>query len=316
MDRRAFLGTVALAVVAAPRLGETRPVVGQRVPRVGVLGEANPIPWMVKTPVVDLECRWADEQRSSLSELASQLVALDVDVIVAVGAASGRAASQRTARVPIVVVADGDRDEDAVAAGVAQSAGNVAWLSAPSETGMASQRLSLLTTVVSHLRRVALLFNSDTVVNARAATRLSDRVFGSGIELRLLPARTVEDVERAFVAIARDPVDGLLVLADTLFSVHASRLLELAAEARLPTVYGARAFVESGGLMALYGDTSEIIGRTATIVRRILAGEAPATLSSPSRPRPQFALNAVTARRLGLEFPPAVFARAAATLSR
>ena len=77
-------------------------------------------------------------------------------------------------------------------------------------------------------------------------------------------------------------------------------IVELTAEAALPTAYGARRFVDAGGLIAVYGDTSEIIRRTAMIVRRILADETPAAVSSPPL-QPHVALNTATARRLGLE---------------
>jgi putative ABC transport system substrate-binding protein len=306
IDRRAFLGTVALAVLAAPRLGEARPILTSRVPRVGVLGEINPIGWTVKTAVADIECRWAEDRPDRLPQLASQLVAGDVDVIVALGAASGRAASQRTTSVPIVVVADGDSAEDAVIAALARSTGNITWLSVLSETVMAQHRLRLLATIAPELRRVAVLFNPETVTNTRAVARLPG--------LLSFPAQTLDEIERAFLAMTHDAVDGLLVLADTLFAIHAARLVELAAEARLPAVYGAPVFVELGGLLALYGDTGESIRRTATIVRRALAGERPAALWTPTRPRPQVAANALTASRLGLALPPAVLARAGAMM--
>jgi putative ABC transport system substrate-binding protein len=310
IDRRAFLGTMALAVLAAPRLGEAWPGAASRVPRVGVLGEANPIPWMVRTPVVDIECRWADARRERLPDLAAQLVALDVDVIIALGVASARAVSQSTTRVPIVVVADSDFGEDAIIASLAQSVGNVTWLRVPSETGMAQERLMMLFRLVPRLRHVAVLFNPDTVANARAVERLPGRAPGAAVELLSFPVRSLEDVERVFLGLARDDVDGLLVLADTLFTVHAARLVELAAEAGVAAVYGAPVFVEAGGLMAVYGDTGETIRRTATIVRRILAEGAPATLSAARRPRSRVALNVATARRLGLDVPRALLARA------
>ena len=303
MDRRGFIGTVALAALAAPRLGEAWPAVSHGVPRVGVLGETNPLAWTVRTPVVDLECRWADDQRESLAELASQLVALEVDAIVAVGAAAARAASRRTARVPIVVVAEGDVGEDAVVARLAGSARNMTWLSVPSEAGMAQQRRQLLGQIVPRLHRVGVLFNPDSAANARAVAE------GSA-DVHPLPARTVEDVERAFIAIARERLQGLVVLADTLFAIHARRLVELAAEAGTPAVYGARVFVESGGLMALHGDIGDTVRRTAAIVGQILAGTPPAALVPPPQPKPQIALNLTTAGRLGLAFPPALLAQA------
>jgi len=310
MDRRAFLAAVALAALAAPRLSEGRPVVTTRVPRVGVLGETNPIPWTVRTPIVDLQCRWADVQCEPLTQLGSQLVRLDVDVIVAVGALSARAAVQSTTRIPIVVVAEGDLGEDAAVERLVWSAPNMTWLSVPSEAGMAQQRLNLLSRVVPRLRRVAVLSNPDTLANARAAARLSGGALDAAADVLLMPARTIDDVEHAFVAMARDGVDGVLVLADTLFAIHAGRLVELAAEAGTPAVYGAPVFVEYGGLMALHGNIGDTIRRTAAVVGQILAGAPPAALVPPARPRPQIALNLAAAARLGLAFPPALLAQA------
>jgi putative ABC transport system substrate-binding protein len=272
IDRRAFLGTVALAVLAGPRPGEAWPGTAVRVPRVGVLGDTNPVPWMVRTPVVDIECRWADARGERLPDLASELVALDVDVIVALGAASARAASRRTTRIPIIVVADADLGEDAVIARLAQAAGNVTWLSAPSEAAMAERRLRLLCQIAPGLQRVAVCFNPDSATNARAVERLPARALDLPPELVWLPARSVEDIERHLLAADTDHIDGLLVLADILFTVHAARLVELPMETGVPAVYGARMFVESGGLMAVYGDAAEVIRRTATIVQRLLAG--------------------------------------------
>jgi putative ABC transport system substrate-binding protein len=270
---------------------------------------------MVRTPVVDLECRWADAGRERLPDLAAQLVALEVDVIVALGAASARAAGQSTTGVPIVIVGDGDQGEDAVIASLARAAGNVTWLGVPSEAGMAQQRLRMLGRLVPRLRRVGVLFNPDTAANAQAVARLPGRAFGVADEFLPLAVRSVEDLERVLPGLAHDTADGLLVLADALFTVHAARLVELTAEARVPAVYGAPVLVEAGGLMAVYGDTGEIIRRAATVVRRILAGETPAALSLPPRPRPRVALNVPAARRLGLEVPGALLARADALLT-
>jgi putative ABC transport system substrate-binding protein len=303
IDRRAFLATTALAALAAPRLGETRAVDGPRVPRVGVLGETNPVPWMVTTPVVDIECRWADLERTSLPDLAAALVASDVDAIVAVGPAAAHAVARSTARVPIVAVVDDD--EAAAVRTLARSAGNVSYLLAPSESRMARQRLRLLASLVPHTTRVAVLFNPDTGLNTRAVARLPAGVLA-------LPARTVDDIERAALTAVREAA-GLLVLADTLFAVHASRLVELAREARLPAVYGARTFVNAGGFVALYGDMGDTIRRTATVVSELLAGVPPRAVVPPPAPRPQIALNLATAGRLGVEIPPSLLAQALVT---
>jgi putative ABC transport system substrate-binding protein len=316
IDRRAFLGTVALAVLAAPRLGEARGAARRHIPRIGVLGEVSPIPWTVRTPVVDVECRWAGAQRTRLPELAAELVALDFDVIVALGATAARAAAQHTSRVPIVVVVEGDGGDDAVVASLARTARNITWLSVPSEAAMTRQRVALLAAVVPRLRRVAVLSNPDPLTNAAVPARAdalpvraSDPGAGPPDEAISVAARTLEDVERALPTLAHEAIDGLLVPADTPLAGDAARLIALLMDAKMPAVYGARVFGEVGGLLAVYGDTADTIRRTASVVGRILAGAPPATLP-PQRLPPQVACNLAAAWRLGLVFPPTLLARA------
>jgi putative ABC transport system substrate-binding protein len=186
------------------------------------------------------------------------------------------------------------------------SRANVTWLSAPSETGMVRQRLRLLRDLAPRCGRVAVLFNPDSPANARAV----GASWLAAAEVLLRPARTIEEVERALATVPRE-AGGVVVPADTLFAVHARRLVDLLTEARVPAVYGARTFVDAGGLGALYGDTGDTIRRTAALVRELLAGVPAAELGPEPPPRPQVALNAAAAARLGLAIPPALLAQAA-----
>jgi putative ABC transport system substrate-binding protein len=284
IDRRAFLGTVGLTVLTVPRLAGARPRPAARVPRVGVVGEWNPVGWTVKTPLVDLECRWAGDRPERLPALASELLVLGVDALVAVGPAAGRAASGRTTRVPVVIVADGDAAADREIAELARSARNVTWLGVLSETTLGEERLALLRTLAPGLRRPAVLFDPETPAGVRAVASLGDAV-------RRAPAHGVpEDLERTVADLRRDGIDGLVVMADTLLAIHAARLVQAVSMAALPAVYGAPLFVELGGLAAVYGDTGASIHHTASLVGRVLAGELPATLTPPPRPRPHVAL--------------------------
>jgi putative ABC transport system substrate-binding protein len=283
IDRRAFLGTVGLTVLTVPRLAGARPRPAARVPRVGVVGEWNPVGWTVKTPRVDLECRWAEDRPERLPALASELLALGVDALVAVGPEAGRAASGRTTRVPVVIVADGDGAGDREIAELARSGRNVTWLGVLSETTMGEQRLALLHMLAPGLRRPAVLFDPETPAGVRAVASLGDAV-------RRAPAHAPDDLERTVADLRRDGIDGLVVMADTLFAIHAARLVQAVSTAALPAVYGAPLFVELGGLAAVYGDIGESIRRTAALVGRVLAGEPPATLAPPPRPRPHVAL--------------------------
>lgn len=313
IDRRAFIQGTALAVLAAPLIAEARAAAARSVPRVGVLGDVSPIPWMVKTSAVEIECRWADGRRDCLLDLAADLVNLDVDVIVAFGAGPARAAKSVTRTIPIVFIAGGDPVGEGLVASVARSGGNVTGLSVPSEAEIAGQRLKLLTQAVSGIGRVAVLSTPDSPSSKHVLRHLRGTA-GQAVEVREFAARSLEEVERAFAAIGVEEMEGLLVLPDALFAIHARRLVDLAAESRLPAVYGARSFAEAGGLMALYGDTAEVIRRSTAMVARILTGSAPATLPVESLMHLELTVNADTARALGLALPRSLLTRADAVI--
>jgi putative ABC transport system substrate-binding protein len=313
IDRRAFIQGTAVAALAAPLLAEARPAAARSVPRIGIIGDVSPIPWTVKTSAAEIECRWAAGRRDRLLEMAAELVRLDVDVIVAVGAGPARAAKGVTKTIPIVFIAGGDPVGEGLVASVTRPGGNVTGLSVASEGEIAEQRLRLLGRAVPGVRRVGVLSNPDSPSSKHVLGHLRGTA-GQGIEVRPFEARSVEEVERAFAAIGAEEMEGLLVLPDALFAIHARRLIGLAAESRLPVVYGARSFAEAGGLMALAGDTAEVIRRTTAMVARILAGSAPATVPVESLPRLELTVNADTARGLGLELPRSLLARADALI--
>lgn len=313
IDRRAFIQGTAVAALAAPLLAEARPATARSVPRIGVIGDVSPIPWTVKTSAAEIECRWAAGQRDRLLEMAAELVRLDVDVIVAAGAGPTRAAKSVTKTVPIVFVAGGDPVGEGLVASVARPGGNVTGLSVASEAEIAGQRLRLLAQAVPGVGRVAILTNPDSPSSEHVLGHLRGAA-GQAIEVCAFEAQSQEEVERAFADIGAEKMDGLLVLPDALFAIHARRLISLAAESRLPVVYGARSFAEAGGLMALAGDTAEVIRRTTAMVARILAGSAPATVPVESLPHLELTVNADTARGLGLELPRSLLARADALI--
>lgn len=314
IDRRTFLECAALAIFVPPLLAEARPRPAGRNPRVGVLGEVNPVPWTVRTSVVDVECRWAEGRHDRLPALAGELVERGVDVIVAAGPLATRAARRVTGTIPIVFVAGGDPVREGLVASLARPGGNVTGLSVPSEAELARRRLAALAQVLPRPDRVAVLWSPDNPCSEHVLSRLPGSIAGRGVELRSFAARSVEEIEQAFDAMRAERAGGLLALPDALFAIHGGRLVELAARGRLPAVYGARSFVEAGGLLAVHGDTAEVIRRVAGLVARVLAGELPATLPVQALARSELVVNLETARVLGLRLPRALVASAAAVI--
>jgi putative tryptophan/tyrosine transport system substrate-binding protein len=310
IDRRGFVQGMVLAALAGPLAAQVQPAHAHRVPRIGVLGEVDPIGWTVRTSAVEVECRWAEGRRDRLRDLAAELVALGVDVIVAAGTSSARAATSVTAATPIVFVAGMDPARDGSIAGLAGRRDNVTGLLVPSEAEIASECLPLLGQVVSDLDHVAVLSNPDNPLARGALVHAKGAASKQGVELRCVEARTIADAERAFIGVKATGRVGLLVLPDALFAIEQRRIVALATLHRMPALYSSRSFVEAGGLMALSGNAAEVIRRTAAVVARVLAGAPPAALPVEALAPLVLTVNAEAARALGLAMPRSLLARA------
>jgi putative ABC transport system substrate-binding protein len=314
IDRRAFVQGIVLAALAGPLAAQVHPARAHRVPRIGVLGEVDPIGWTVRTSVAEVECRWAEGQRDRLRDLAAELVALRVDVIVAAGAASARAAASVTATAPIVFVAGVDPAREGSIAGLAGRGDNVTGLLVPSEAEIASECLRLLTQVAPDLDHVAVLSNPDSPVGRRTLGHVRAAASRQGLELRCVEARTIAEAERAFTGVKATGRAGLLVLPDALFAIEQRRIVSLAALHRMPALYSSRSFVEAGGLMALSGNAGEVIRRATALVTRVLAGSRPAALPVEAVAPLVLTVNAEAARTIGLAMPRSLLARADAVI--
>src|SRR5262249_44708557 len=119
-----------------------------------------------------------------------------------------------------------------------------------------------------------------------------------------------DDLPIAFAAGTKEGADGLLTTTESIFVVQRNRMVELAAQYKLPAIYGVRLIVEAGGLMAYDSYTSSLLARTATYVDKILKGAKPADLPIEQPTKFELVINVRTARQLGLTIPLAVFARA------
>jgi len=122
--------------------------------------------------------------------------------------------------------------------------------------------------------------------------------------------RIADDLSAAFDAGARWRAEGLLTTAESIFNVQGKRIVELAAQHRLPGMYPYRVVVDSGGLMAYNSYTPDLVARTATYVDRILKGAKPAELPVEQPTKFELVINLKTASLLGLTMPSALLLRA------
>ncbi len=255
---------------------------------------------------VVVEYRDADGKLERLPTLASELIALKVDVIVAPNTVGVLAAKQATKTIPIVFAVTADPVGSGLVTSLARPGGYVTGLAilAPELVG---KRLELLMQVVPGVSRVAVLWQpgglgerteKDMLTAAEVAAR------ALGVRLQFFEARGPEDFDRAFSDMSSARAGALTVLPSNMMNNERRRLVDLAAKYRLPTVYPWREGVDVGGLMAYGANLADLARRAAIYVDKILKGAKPADLPVEQPTKFELVINLKTARTLGLTVPP------------
>jgi putative ABC transport system substrate-binding protein len=139
---------------------------------------------------------------------------------------------------------------------------------------------------------------------------LTEAARGLGLHLQVVEVRSMDELDSAFAAMTRAHAGALLVLVDTIFSEHRSRLAELVAMSRLPTMHQGRALMEAGGLISYWPSVSDGWRRGATYVDKILKGAKPADLPVEQPTKFELIINLKTAEALGLTIPPTLLFQA------
>jgi len=257
-----------------------------------------------------IDYRFADYRYDRLSELAAELVKLRVDIIVAPATPAAVAAKNATATIPIVMVGVGDPVESGLIASLARPGGNVTGLTySGAGTDIYAKQLELLLETIPKVRRVAILSNPTNPGHPLWVKAIKEASRPLGVQLQFLDARGPTEFDDAFSAMVKDRAGALLIVADSMFLLHRTRLAELAAKNHLPTL-GYRELVEAGGLMS-YGPSLPDLGRrAATYTDKILKGAKAADLPVEQPTKLDLVINLKAARQLGLTIPQRVLLRA------
>ena len=259
---------------------------------------------------LEIDYRWAEGNVDRLPALAAELVARNVDLIVAPAGSAALAAKNATARIPIVMIFPTAPVEMKLVASLSRPGGNVTGTTFTPGPGIFGKQLQILQQMVPGISRVAFLGNPADPEWPLVLREVDDASRSLGIRLQVLEARGPEDFDNAFAAMARERAGALLMPGGSTFLVHRARLAELALKARLPTMYSYREAVESGGLMAYAINMSDFVGRSAVYVDKILKGAAPAELPVEQPTKFELIINLRAARSLGLTVPPSLLQRA------
>jgi putative ABC transport system substrate-binding protein len=258
-----------------------------------------------------VEVRSAEGQRERLPALATELVSLKVDVIVAVAPEPSRAARNATSTIPIVMIGVADPVAVGLAESLARPGGNVTGLSTLVPGGFSTKSLALLKESVPNASRIAVFWNSRNEVHQKILpVELPPAAQALGVRLQMIDIREPADIERGFDAAVRERAQALLVIGDPIFHTPTHRLPDLAARNRIPAIYLVRSLVHAGGLISYGPDFSQMFRRAATYVDRILKGARPADLPIEQPTKFELVINLKTAKALGLTFPPSVLALA------
>jgi putative ABC transport system substrate-binding protein len=319
-----FLVALVLSLLMVPLAAEAQPP--KHVPRIGLLitnsraSEATNIEAFrrglqalgyVEGQNLMLEYRYADGNLEQLPPFAAELVRLNVAVMVTTGTPPTRAAQHATQTIPIVMTVVGDPIEAGFVTSLAQPGGNITGLTQMSPP-LGGKRLELLKEVVPELARVAVFV--DVPGWGQDQQQLHEAQLASqafGLTLQLLDVQGPHpDLDGAFSTATRQRADALLILPSPGLILHRQRVVDLAAQSRLPAMYFARAFVEDGGLMSYGPSQPDNWRRAAAYVDKILKGAKPADLPVEQPMTFELVINLQTAEALGLTIPPALLFQA------
>ena len=323
MDRRAFIGTLTGGLLAAPLAAEAlQPAKGFRIGIRSYLPPTNPLGSRFRDVLLEglrdlgyvegqnivIEWRSWEGSQERLRALADELARLKVDVIIVGPTPAAEEMKRASSTIPIVAV-HGDPVGSGLVASLARPGGNVTGLSLLNPD-LIGKQLQMLTEALPRLSRVAVLSNPTTSTHRIYLRHAEAAARSLKVRLLVLEARAPGEFAGAFSAATKERADAVIVLGDSTFSTERTRLAELAAMNRLPSIAPQRELAEAGYLMAYGVNTFDVYRRTAAYVDKILRGAKPGDLPIEQATKFELVINLKTAKALGLTIPPSLLQRA------
>lgn len=323
MRRRDFLTLVGGAAAAQIVPAALRAEISKKRPLIAVLSAVTPEDNMplkafvgglrelgyIEGANIDVAYRFAKGRLDRFPALADELVQLKPDVIVPFVTSAAVAAKNLTQTIPIVCPLLAAPVEFGLIDSMSRPGGNVTGLMFRIDD-LAGKQLELAAQLVPGLVRAGFIVNvaaPDVIIDRQEAEDAGGRL---GVKLTAAEVRAPDELDRAFQALSSEHVQAVVVLVDAMLFQERKRVAALAANARLPTVYGFRDHVDVGGLISYGVNLPENFRRAATYVAKILKGARPGDLPVEFPNKLELIINLKAAKTLGLEIPPAVLARA------
>ena len=325
MDRRTFFLAFTCGLAIARSFADAQPPA--RVHRIGFLGVPSATQYAsrlaafraglsdlgyVEGKNIIIEFRWADGNNSRLTELAAELVRLNVDVIVTHATVGALAARQATTSIPIVMAVGGDAVATGLATTLRRPGRNVTGTTILIPE-LNVKRLELLKTAVPRISRVALLVHEGSPANEPMLRFMESTAKSLDLTLYTFAASAPDAFENAFSSMVNANVDAVVVFEEPMFVFTAETVAELAAKRRLPLA-GFTEIAEAGGLVGYGVDIVETIRHAAVFVDKILKGANPADIPIEQATKFRLTVNLKSAKALGLTVPQSLLLRADAVI--
>ena len=322
MDRRTFAGTVASALLVRSFRASGQPA--KKAPLIGVLHPSTAASTShhveafkqglrergyVEGQNIVVERRFGDGKTERIAEFAAELVRMKVDVIVTTTDGGITAVRQQTETIPIVMASSTDPVGTGFVASLARPGGNVTGLSFVG-TEVAGKQVDLLREAVKGLASIAVLANPMNPSHPPRVKTVLATARTLKLRVDVAEVSTRDEISEALRAIGKRGTGAALVLADPLFVREASSIIQLAAEQRLPVMYGLREAAVAGGFMSYGPSFTEQFRRAAAYVDKILKGAKPADLPIEQPTKFELVVNVTAAKALGLTVPPSLLLRA------
>jgi putative ABC transport system substrate-binding protein len=257
---------------------------------------------------VNVEYHWLEGRYDRLPALLADLVRRQVTVIATPGTVPSIAAKAAVATVPIVFGVGEDPVQLGLVASIARPGGNATGINFFVEE-VAAKRLRLLHDLIPNAVRIAVLVNPANVAVERTTLReVQEAAPALGMQIQVLKASTIGEIDAAFAALARERPDALFVGGDAFFLDRRVQFATLTARDRIPATFSVREPVAAGGLMSYGPDLAEVFRQIGVYTGSILKGAKPADLPVLQSAKLEFVLNLHTARAFGIDVPSGMLA--------
>ena len=320
--RRRFLAALGGAAAAALLRSRVARAQQPALPVVGFVNVASPDTYaremaafrkglnetgIIEGQNVTVEYHWLEGHYDRLPALIADLVRRRVAVIATPASSQAALATKAaTATIPIVFGISQDPVQLGLVSSLARPGGNATGVNFFTQE-VTAKRLRLLHDLVPKAVRIAVLVNPAGGPSTASTIRdVQEAASAVGLQIRILTAGTIGEIDAAFATFGQERLDALFVAPDAFFTSRRVQFATLTARDRIPATYSQRDLVDSGGLMSYGTDLADMFYQVGIYAASILKGAKPADLPVLQSTKFEFVINLQTARALGIEVPPAV----------